>query len=451
MTENHDYFGFDHQFSYDNEGWRGLNYHYADDNGHRHNLDLSPTLLDAKLDATATDGNGHSLNGSGNPADGWEIQNNDSFQLASDVHYRQGDTVQPVAVNDEGVLIYSMPAGSEVVDTTHHVPVDNANRAAASFDFSFDTGVGTGPHQTIQQFLASGGEFIVKFDLDPGQHNDPLVLHAVYDAGINTGGSHVVWEDAHNNVVIADDGGNDYVTQNSQNYAFYQALIDTDPHTPGIQPGPVGVAGVFDIEEQIIAPHHHVIADIQSELVIGAPSATSEPHDHGHDHNEPPDTLLDATVDVTATDGTGHILNGSGNPAGGWEIQNNGSFQLASDVHYRQGDTVQPAAVDHDGVLIYNMPAGAQVVELWPWRPGGQCHSRRRQLRLQLRYRGWRRRGPDHRAVPRLGRTVHLQDGSRSHRPQRPAGAACRLRREHQHRRIARRLGGFTQQCCHRR
>jgi len=106
-------------------------------------------------------------------------------------------------------------------------------------------------------------------DLDPTDHNDTLVLHAVYDASINTGGSHVVWEDSHNNVFIADDAGNEYVTQNSQNYGFYNALIDTDPHTPGIQPSAtLGPAGTFDIEEQIIAPHHHLLADIHSSLIL---------------------------------------------------------------------------------------------------------------------------------------------------------------------------------------
>ena len=165
-------------------------------------------------------------------------------------------------------------------------------------------------HPTIQQFLNSGGQFIFKIDLDPTDHNDPLVLHAVYDPTLNTGGSHVVWEDSHNNVIIADDAGNEYVTQNSQNYAFYNALIDTDPNTPGIQPSATaGPAGVFTIEEQIIAPHHQVIADIRSELDIGTTGGTGEPHDHGH-HIEPPNTLLDATLDVTATDGAGHILNG---------------------------------------------------------------------------------------------------------------------------------------------
>ena len=235
--------------------------HDDDDDGFHHRKDLPPIYLDTSLDVTATDGNGHTLNGSGNPAGGWEVQNIGSFQLGADVHYRQGDIVQPAAVTDDGVLVYNMPAGAQVVDPAHGVSSANANRAAASFDFSFDTGVGPGAHQTIQDFLASGGEFIFKIDLDPTAHNNPLTLHAVYDPVHNTGGSHVVWEDAHSNVIIGDDGGNAYVTQNSQNLAFYQSLIDVDPHTHGIQTGSVGPAGLFDIEEQIVAPHQNVIAD----------------------------------------------------------------------------------------------------------------------------------------------------------------------------------------------
>jgi hypothetical protein len=176
--------------------------------------------------------------------------------------------VQPAAVTDDGVLVYNMPAGAQVVDPAHGVFTANANRAATSFDFSFDTGVGPGAHQTIQDFLASGGEFIFKIDLDPTAHNNPLTLHAVYDPVHNTGGSHVVWEDAHSNVIIGDDGGNGYVTQNSQNYAFYNSVIDTDPHMPGIQTGSVGPAGMFDLEAQIVAPHHDVLADIHSTLIL---------------------------------------------------------------------------------------------------------------------------------------------------------------------------------------
>jgi hypothetical protein len=227
-----------------------------------------PTFLNATLDLTATDGHGHTLNGSGNSASGWETQTDGAFQLGTDVHYRQGDIVQPAAVEDDGTLVYNMPAGTQVADPAHGVPTANATRAATSFDFSFDTGVGGGAHQTVQQFLASGGSFIFKVDLDPGQGNDPLTLHAVYNAAVNTGGSHVIWEDSHNNVVIGDDGGNAFVTQNSQNYAFYQSLIDTNPYAHGVQTGPVGPAGTFDIEAQIINSHHDVIADIHSTLLI---------------------------------------------------------------------------------------------------------------------------------------------------------------------------------------
>jgi hypothetical protein len=60
--------------------------HDDDDDGFHHRKDLPPIYLDTSLDVTATDGNGHTLNGSGNPAGGWEVQNIGSFQLGADVH-----------------------------------------------------------------------------------------------------------------------------------------------------------------------------------------------------------------------------------------------------------------------------------------------------------------------------------------------------------------------------
>ena len=118
------------------------------------------------LDASAIKENGHTFNGSGNSASGWETQTSGSFQLGSDIHYRQGDTAQPVAVDRPRRFVYNMPAGAQVTDSSHGVFTSHANRAATSFDFSFDTGVG-GSHQTIHDFLASGGQFIFKIDLDP--------------------------------------------------------------------------------------------------------------------------------------------------------------------------------------------------------------------------------------------------------------------------------------------
>ena len=229
-----------------------------------------PTVL-GSLDANATDGNGHILNGSGNPSTNWEIQSNSNFQLGTNIHYRTGDQIMPVA-NDHGTLIYDAPAGPQVVDPAHNVSSAAANRGATSFDFSFSTGHGSNP-ETIQSFLAHGGQMLVNIDLDPTAGTNFLALHAVYDATANPGGSHVVWEDTSGHVVIGDDAGNQYVTQNSQNLAFYKSLIDTDPNTPGIQQGGVSPPGQYDLVFEVI---DHA----------GNPSAqglaSSEDHGNGH-------------------------------------------------------------------------------------------------------------------------------------------------------------------------
>ena len=187
--------------------------------------------------------------------------------------------------------------------------------------------------------MASGGQFIYNIDLDPSQKTDFLTLHAVWDPAVNQHGSGVVWEDSKGDIVIGDDGGNAYVTQNSQNYAFYNSLIDTDPHTKGIQPSStVGPVGTFDIEAKVIDSHHNVLADIDTTLEIGGGAP-----DTGKD--KLPDTQLNATLELDRHGWPRSLrLSGSGNPITGWEIQNSGSFQLATDVHYRQGNTVQPDA-----------------------------------------------------------------------------------------------------------
>ena len=42
--------------------------------------------------------------------------------------------------------------------------------------------------------------------------------------------------------------------------------------------------------------------------------------------NKTPATNLDTTLDLSATDGNGHALTGTGNPAAGWETENNSTF-----------------------------------------------------------------------------------------------------------------------------
>ena len=192
------------------------------------------------LDANATDGHNHALFGSGNPSTHWEIQSNSNFQLGTNIHYRTGDQIDPVA-NDHGTLIYDAPAGPQVVDPAHNVSSANAHRNATSFDYSFSTGHGGNP-ETIQSFLAHGGQMLLNIDIDPTAGTNFLALHAVYDPTVNPGGSHVVWETKNGTVVINDDGGNQYVSQNSENLAFF-----TSP--PPFTPAP---AGQYDLVFEMI-------------------------------------------------------------------------------------------------------------------------------------------------------------------------------------------------------
>jgi len=159
-----------------------------------------------------------------------------------------------------------MPAGPQVIDPAHNVSADKPNRGATAFDFSFSTGH-NGSTETIEHFLANGGEFHFKIDLDPGKGTNYLDLHAVFDPVHNTGGSHVVWATDSGQILIADDAGTAQVTQNSQNLAFYQSLIDVDPHTPGIQTGGISPAGQYDVQEVVI-DNHHEVANIHSQLLL---------------------------------------------------------------------------------------------------------------------------------------------------------------------------------------
>lgn len=240
---------------------------------------LPDTQLNASLDvATATDGNGHALFGSGNPATGWQVQEAGHNEVGMHIHYRQGDTILPDAVKPNGVLVYHGPDGAQVADPAHHVPAANANRAAVNFDWSFDTGANGPGGQTQQQFLANGGTEQIKIDLDPGAGFKWLWLDAKYDPAHNPNGSHVVWT-AHNNtfaaqgihqgdILVADDAGNTFATQNSTNLAFFNSLIDHDSHVPGIQGGSIAPAGTYDFELIMTNAHHQTIADVHSQIIL---------------------------------------------------------------------------------------------------------------------------------------------------------------------------------------
>src|SRR5947199_5058159 len=128
-----------------------------DNDGHDHGHNLPPVKIDAALDATAEKANGEALFGSGNPGNGWLVEDNGHFEVGQMHNFRTGDTIQPFAV-DHGVFIFNGPAGAQVVDPAHNVSAARADRGAVSEAWSFDTGAHGPGGMTPQQFLASGGK-----------------------------------------------------------------------------------------------------------------------------------------------------------------------------------------------------------------------------------------------------------------------------------------------------
>jgi hypothetical protein len=157
--------------------------------------------------------------GDGNKPTNYNISVDDKtdIELGLKIHYRQGDDITPTSVDADGTANYEVPAGTQVVDPAHNVPVANPNRAAWNFDFSVNTGL-DGSTQTLDDFdfrivIESGDGEQGVFDLQhiaPGDTpwaNSPL-----------TGG----FED--------EDGSNPQLSQNSVNlgFGFMQAIFGTD-------------------------------------------------------------------------------------------------------------------------------------------------------------------------------------------------------------------------------
>jgi hypothetical protein len=155
-----------------------------------------------------------------------------------------------------------------------------------SFDWSFDLGAnGAKGGMTQQQALTHGWVEQVQIDLDPGAGFKFLTLNAVYDpanvehdSANSHGSSGVIWQVADNtfaaqgihqgDVLVRDDAGNAFATQNSTNLGFFNSLIDHDSHTPGVQNGTVAPAGTYEFVETVFNPGHQVMAQIHDTIIL---------------------------------------------------------------------------------------------------------------------------------------------------------------------------------------
>lgn len=156
--------------------------------------------------------------GSGIPASNFGLVNQTDVgvELGLQVIYRQGPTVSSSDDYSDGVLHFWVNDGPQ--STANGSSADNDGRAAWSFQYSIATGLDGNPGD-LDDFT-----FKLLYDVDPTAAVDYVTL--VLEPG-GSGSSGYQWrvEDspsdlANGQVLIADDGGNASVTQNSENYAF---------------------------------------------------------------------------------------------------------------------------------------------------------------------------------------------------------------------------------------
>jgi hypothetical protein len=198
---------------------------------------------------------GNLYTGSGIPADNFAVARSttEGIELGLMILYRQGPTVASTDTFADGVLHFNVASGPQ--STANGSFANNANRAAWNFTYSVATGLNSA--KTLADHT-----YQLLFDVDPGPGVNYGVL--TLEAEVTSqapGQSGFQWRDQASTVVlISDDEGTNQVTQNSQNYAFYQ--LATAPYN--FVNGFAGPA-TFDIilraldGAQIVASNHIVV------------------------------------------------------------------------------------------------------------------------------------------------------------------------------------------------
>lgn len=225
--------------------------------------DRLPVYLSESLDPTAVDPDGGDMYaGTGNSVDHFILQRNAyaNVELALKGRYRQGEDIPATFVGGDGLIHVVVPSGTQV-GGSHGVPADDPTMAAWSYDFSLSTGLNGSAH-TLSEYEAF---MLIDVDPSPGVRYLRLRLSLVPGSSApHANGYGWKGEDA---VFISNDEGTAQVTQNTFNYAAIAAHLDTDPHTPGIQPYTFGPAQ-FDVEMSVrkrFGPevsHIHVVFDV---------------------------------------------------------------------------------------------------------------------------------------------------------------------------------------------
>ena len=210
-------------------------------------------------DASAQDpaSSGNLYVGSGIPAANFGTATNAAagIELGMMVLYRQGPNIVPTDDYDDGALAFDVASGPQ--STTNGSFANNATRAAWNYTFSIATGLG-GATTTLADFT-----FQLLIDVDPGPGTTFRTLQLEAEATPQAAGqSGYAWRDLLTNTFpIQDDEGTTTVTQNSQNYAFYQALLTSQYDALNGFAGPAQFDVVIQALDgaQLIARNHIVV------------------------------------------------------------------------------------------------------------------------------------------------------------------------------------------------
>lgn len=195
--------------------------------------------------------------GSGIPAANFGTATNTAagIELGMMVLYRQGPNVAPTDDYADGQLEFDVASGPQ--STANGSFANNATRAAWNYTFSIATGL-NGATTNLGDFT-----FQLLFDVDPGPGTTYRTLQLEAEGTPQAAGqSGYQWRDiASNAVAINDDEGTATVTQNSQNYAFYQSLLTSQYDALNGFAGPAQFDVVLQAfaGAQLIARNHIVV------------------------------------------------------------------------------------------------------------------------------------------------------------------------------------------------
>ncbi len=196
--------------------------------------------LDRPVHPSAEDSStpGFIWQGAGNPSATFQRKRNldAGVELALKAIIRFGPDIRSTYVDGDGLVHIEVPAGPQPSTT---------NRAMWNFTYSYDVAL----HPSNPNLDRYDGELWI--DFDPSKKTSYLKLKLSQGGpvqpvpALEPDRNGYQWKSG-NTVVIPDDEGTQKVTQNSQNYGFYAAVIDTDRQTPGVQPYTFGPAE-FDV------------------------------------------------------------------------------------------------------------------------------------------------------------------------------------------------------------